>query len=225
MDLNLEELARLRQGCYRFCGTLFLYPEERRLAKLIAAAGELYEGDSLASFPFFGPWQQLFRALHRLAEDEIAELQEQYTRLFLVNPDSPPYESFYLDPQRNATGWVVAQLEREYAKRGLALSSSLQEPADHAAVELEFMAFLCKVEAQAWNREASEEGRQILNWERAFLEGHLKRWFPAFARRLATLDPEGLYTLSAEAAAAFIQHDRDLVALLLERVWAVGGIS
>jgi anaerobic sulfite reductase subunit A len=218
-DMGLMELARLRQGCYRFSGALFLYPDQERLANLVAAAGELQEGnESLAAFPFFGPWQRLLTTLQGLAEGDAAEVREEYMRLFLVNPQAPPYESFYMDPERRVAGWIAAQLAHEYTKRGLALSPSLQESPDHVAVELEFMAFLCSLEAQAWERKVLEESAQALEWQHAFLRRHLVRWFPAFVRQVVVADQEGLYAVAAEAAGALIHHDQDLIALLSDRL-------
>jgi anaerobic sulfite reductase subunit A len=213
-DMGLMELARLRQGCYRFFGALFLYPDEERLTNLTTATGELQEvSESLAAFPFFGPWRRLLTTLQGLTDGE--SIEGEYTRLFVVNPAAPLYESFYIDPKRRATGWITAQLAREYTERGLALSPSLRKPPDHVAVELEFMAYLCGLEAQTWQREASEEGIQLLEGQHAFLGQHLARWFPAFTRQVAAADQKGLYAATVEAADAFIHHDRDLVDLLL----------
>jgi TorA maturation chaperone TorD len=97
------------------------------------------------------------------------------------------------------------------------LSPSLKELPDHAAVELEFMAFLCSREARTREEEALEEGLQVLEQQRAFLDQHLGRWFPAFARQVARAGGEGLYAVTAEAAHAFVHHDQDWVALILER--------
>jgi TorA maturation chaperone TorD len=210
------ELAHLRQGYYRFSGALFLYPDEERLVNLVGAAKELQkEGDSLAVFPFFGPWRLLLATLQELTDAE--EVEEEYVRLFVVNPQAPPYESSYLDPRRRATGWITAGLAREYTEMGLAQSPSVQEPPDHVAVELEFMASLCSLEKQTWEREAPEEACQLLQSQRGFLGSHLERWFPAFARQVAAAGRDGLYVLAAEAAGALIHHDRDLVDLLLQR--------
>ncbi len=225
-DLSLAELARLRQAAYRLFGALFLYPDESRLTALVVAAGALQEaGESLAIFPFFGSWQRLLTALTltpgrgRGHAPLTVDVQQEYVHLFLVNPDGPlcpPYESFYLDPDREAAGWIPAQLEREYATAGLMLSPRLKEQPDHAAVELEFMAYLCDQEAQAWEEEVLEGAFQVLERQRAFLTGHLGRWFPAFTRRLTLVAEESLYGVTAAAAHAFVHHDRDLVALLLE---------
>jgi TorA-specific chaperone len=215
-DKGLMELAHLRQGYYRFSGALFLYPDEERLGNLVGAARELQnESNFLAVFPFFGPWRRLLATLQELTDAE--EVEEEYVRLFVVNPQAPPYESSYLDPRRRATGWITAGLAREYIERGLALSPSLQEPPDHVAVELELMSFLCNLEAQAWERGDLKEASQVLRSQRGFLGLHLERWFPAFARQVAAAGRDGLYVLAAEAAGALIHHDRDLVDLLLQR--------
>ena len=219
---TLAEVTRLRQAAYRLLGALFLYPDEVRLAKWGAMAEALTrESASLAAFPFFHPWQRLLTALQELAAGELGQLQETYVSLFMLHRDGAlclPYESFYRDPHGQAVGWVAAQLEREYAAAGLTLAPSLHDLPDHVAVELEFMAFLCDREAQAWEGEALTEGLQALREQRAFLKAHLGRWFPAFARQVMAADPLGLYAVAAEAAHAFVHHDRDWVTLLVQRV-------
>ena len=95
---GLMEPARLRQGCYRFFGALFLYPDQARLTNLVEAAGELRKGTKLlAGSPFLGPWGRLLATLQGL-EHGRAEVEGEYVRLFLVKPQAPPYESFYIDP-------------------------------------------------------------------------------------------------------------------------------
>jgi TorA maturation chaperone TorD len=216
-------LARFRQIAYRLFGSLFLYPDEARLATLMEVARELLsQSEPLAAFPFFGRWRRLLATLTTADGRSLTTIVPQkYVRLFRANSDGAlclPYESFYLDPQRKAAGWIAAQLEREYAAAGLALSPFLRELPDHVAVELEFMAFLCGREAEAWEEEALEKGLRVLERQRTFLGEHLGRWFPAFTRQVAVADQGGLYAVAAEAAAAFVHHDRDLVALLLEQV-------
>jgi TorA maturation chaperone TorD len=120
---------------------------------------------------------------------------------------------------------VAARLAREYADAGLDVSPSLNEPSDHAAVELEFMAFLCDTEARAWEEQAVEEGIQSLARQRLFLTEHLDQWFPAFARRILRVDRGRFYTVVAEAAQAFTHHDGDLLDLLLHQGRVAGAAA
>jgi TorA maturation chaperone TorD len=124
--LLLAELARLRQATYRLLGALFLYPDEARLAALAEAARALQnQGEFLAAFPFWGPWQRLLTALTsadpstalrlrsgqgsgRRRQLPTVAVQQEYARLFLTNTGGVlclPYESCYLDPNRQAAGW------------------------------------------------------------------------------------------------------------------------
>ncbi|MFQ5882204.1 MAG: molecular chaperone [Candidatus Methylomirabilales bacterium] len=219
--LELADLARFRQVAYRLFSTMLLYPDEERLKTVSAVAGELGDqGDFLVTFPFFIQWSKLLDTLQRLTDMKPARVQEEYVDVFLFNPDySPnlPYESAYLGSGAAATGWTAVGLEREYAAAGLSISPALKEPPDHAAVELEFMAFLCDQEACAWQGRRLVDGIKSLKHQAAFLERHLSRWFPTFARGVAGRESSQVYAVVTGTAQSFIIHDRDLLEALLKR--------
>lgn len=221
--MDLADLARLRQAAYRLFSTMLLYPDEERLRTVAAVAGELRDqGDLLATFSFFSQWRELLDTLHGLSDLELTRVQEEYIQVFMVKPEgSPclPYESAYLEP-KGATGWIA--LEREYAAAGLSLSPSLGEPPDHVAVELEFLYFLCHQEALAWEERRLHDAVETLKWQASFLEQHLGRWFPAFARQVGGTDNSKIYTAVTVAAQTFISHDRDLLKALVERFGCKG---
>ena len=179
----------------------------------------------LAGAQFLEPWRQMLMVLQGLVEGDLKVLEGEYVRLFLVRPMAPPLESFHVDPERRATGWIVAHISREYLSWELGPSPSLRESPDHVSVELEFMAFLCSLEANARGKEGSTEGLEILKAQMAFLDDHLGCWFPSFAQQVAIADRMGVYTSVAKTAAPFIHHDRQLVALLLARYTANEGVS
>ncbi len=209
---QLEKLGRLRQGLYRLFGALFLYPDGERLATLSVVAEELQEAeDSWSGFAFSDTLRRLLERLTGLDESPHMEIEEECTRLFLVNPVAPPYESFYMDAEGLARGWISVQLEREYADSGLSLARTLKEPPDHVAVELEFMAFLCGQQADAWEGKAETDRIRAQARQRAFLGQHLACWFPRFAARAKEANPTALYDVATAAAAAFVHHDVDLL--------------
>ena len=218
--MHLEDLASLRQLAYRLFSSALLYPEEGRLNAVAAAAVEMrQQSHSTARFAFFPQWKRLLTALADLKGHRI--LGEEYMRVFQHSPGGTPclpYESVYVDPGRQAAGWVMVLLQQEYAAAGLAVSPAMNEPPDHVAVELEFMAFLCGQEAEAWGREAMTDSARALERQAAFLRRHLGLWFPELAQRVATADGQGLYSVVAETAKAFISHDQDLIAVLLDRL-------
>lgn len=211
----MKALARLRQAIYRLLAALFLYPTEDRWCALVQASRLLKPERVLAAFPFFLPWERLLRMLANPPE-EASVLQEEYVRLFTPGFDGcrrAPYESAYRCEGAVSAGRLCAELEREYASMGLALSEDPHEAADHLAVELEYMAFLCGREAEAWERGA-EEARVLLGRERDFLNRHLVRWIPEFARSLREQEAAAVYRAGAAACEAFVQQDFDLVCLL-----------
>jgi TorA maturation chaperone TorD len=208
------EMARLRQALYRFLGMLFLYPDETRLVKVRTAAGELLEADRLWETSDFAlPLQRLLTALVGLSEEAAEQLEAAHNHLIRVKPVAPPYESFYLDSEGQARGLIVNQLEAEYASAGLALSPSLMDMPDHLAVELEFMSFLCGQEVRARETRNEADNIQIRTRQRAFLDQHLVKWFPQFARRVREAAPESLYSVIVEAAYAFLRHDLGFLGL------------
>ena len=218
--LDVADLARFRQAAYRLFSTMLLYPDEERLKTVTTVAGELEkQADFLATFSFFIQWRELLDVLQGLSGVDTAAIQEQYVQIFMVNPEYAPclpHESAYAEA-KDAPGWTAVELEREYAAAGLALASSLREAPDHAAVELEFMSFLCSQEASAWEARHQDKGIVALKRQTAFLEKHLSRWFPMLSRRVAEKDDSEIYATVTRAAEAFISHDRGLVEALVDR--------
>jgi TorA maturation chaperone TorD len=212
------DLAGLRHGLYRFFAASLLYPDEERLAFLLNASRFL-DDEALVAFAFHGPWRRLRRTLEDGAD--LRELEGTYVRLFAVAAGEaplPPYESLYVAPPGPGSALVLARVERAYAEMGLAPSPRLASPPDHASVEMEAMAFLCQREREAWDGEATADAVAALERQRTFLDRHLGRWFPLFARRVRRRAGETLYGPLVAAADAFIQHDVDLLHALAKEV-------
>ena len=223
--LPLLEWSRGRQAIYSFLSALFLYPDPERLSLLYQMAHAFSSGKALwASFGFFLPLIRLVETLSRLRDGGPAQVQQEYTRLFLLDPLAPPYESFYRDPQGPGRAWVVVQVKRAYAEAGLAASPDTGQPADFIATELEFMASLCAREAEAWEEEREGVALDLCRRQRSFLDGHLARWASSLAERVREASPHGFYALAAEAAHAFTHHDLDWLTLLLDLGGQKGGV-
>lgn len=222
--MRLGHLARLRQAVYRLFGAALLYPDADWVATLPRAAGPLLRTSApLAGLPFGGSWRRFLAALGRLGSADRPALEAAYVRHFVAGPGARPalpYESAYLPPE--ASGWLLGALDQEYARAGFEVSSSLGEPPDHTAVELEFMGILCGEEATAWEGPDLGRGLRQLEWEASFLHQHLGRWFPLFARQVAEQAATGFYAAAIGAARAFLLHDLDLTAALLGRYREAG---
>lgn len=211
----------LRGTAYRLFAASLLPPDRPRLARLRAAARPLLRSATvLAGLAIFDPWVQFLRVLRAADDGTAATLETEFARVFALTGNGagcPPYESHYRATDAETGARLTALVEQEYATAGVHLNSAVGAPPDHAAVELEFMAFLCDAEGRAWEGKLLGDCTRVLERQRRFLQNHLVRWLPSFARAVAETDRQGFYTTVGRVAAAFIHHDADLIHLLLEQ--------
>lgn len=214
-SINLPQMghARFRQVMYRLFAALFLYPDETRLSTLGTTAKELLDQiDFRESFPFSSSLELLLEALSILKMSDERAIRDEYNSLFSIKPQAPPYESYYMDPEGQFRGWIAAKLEGEYNEAGLALSPTLNELPDHIAVELEYMSYLCDLEARARELGKEADGEYHIR-QRAFMHRHLAQWFPKFMERVKDSNPEHLYHLVIDAISVFLRHEIELLRL------------
>ena len=116
----------------------------------------------------------------------------------------PPYETEYGEDTLFQKPQEMSDIAGFLAAFGLALDASKHERIDHLSCELEFVAFLARKEAHALecgNIGMQEEtGRAT----RLFLEDHLARFVPSFARRVVAADPDGFYGRVAQICLDFV---------------------
>jgi len=133
------------------------------------------------------------------------DLACEYARLFLGagGPRSvPPYASVFTSKSCSTHQQSETDAARIMAEYGLGVRTESNEPADHVAALLEFMAFLC-VEL-----ESSSEDRVSLARQKTFVENHLLNWIPEFVNVCKSSEPEGFYPHLAELTLAFLETDR-----------------
>lgn len=215
---SLDRVAQARQALYRLLASLFFYPEAPRLQALAGVALAL-DRQALAGFGLFPAWRRLVEALSSLSTDALPRLQGEYTSLFLRSTQEgslPPREGVCRGLSGADMGLLLARLQERYRDAGLAPSSGY--PPDHASVELEFMAYLCEHEGQAWQSRDLPSVVATLEREKAFLEEHLVQWFPPFARALSRQGASPFYAIVGEGASAFVLHEQGLVHAVMTHV-------
>ncbi len=212
-DYELADVARLRQALYRFCAGALLPPSPIRVDALRAAA-KLIDEQDVDAFAFASAWHALRAELDRLPGPEA--LAVEHVRLFTATSGRalcPPVESFYLGSARHAAAATSASsVEAAYRRQGLRFTAGQAYAADEAAPQLELLAHLCALEAGAREREHEGVAANAVDEQLAFLEGHLARWFPAFAARVRAATAAGFYRAVVELADVFVAHDRELAA-------------
>lgn len=215
---SVADLAELRGTTYGLLGSLFLYPAQGDLSQL-AAADSLPRWSSLAcDFPFVPRLRVLLERLQGLSDEALEHLEHEYVDLFVVSASQgscPPYESAYVKHQGWERGLVPIEVERAYTASGVTVAEQGELP-DHAALELGFLSMVCSEEERAWRNAEVERALDCLLREMRFHDEHLQRWLPAFARRLGRVArPGSFYRTLADAAHAFVVHDRDLLSVLV----------
>jgi len=217
-------VARLRQGAYRLLAALLLYPSQERLGLAPDAARYLRRRSPWAAgLAFYGPWDGLLRQVVNLGPAQLHALGDVYSTLFAgstIRGAVSLCESAYVDPLTMPPGQVLAQVEAAYAAAGLRPASRSEAP-DHAAVEMEFISFLCGQEAEAWEAASLSKVLDALWVQKGFLEQHLGRWIELPCRGAAARDGRGFYARVLRAAWALVAHDADLVRAIASRAQAL----
>lgn len=206
------DLARIRQGCYRVLAAGYRRPSAER-TEHIGAGLAVLEDMGLGAFSF----AQLLRVWDQaLAGAAPGAAASEHVRLFGSGMDGalcPPIEAQHLgenlvgDPARHA-----GRIESLMRRSGFAARDD-DRPPDHLVVELELASALCGAEAEA--RAQGDTGGRWLAWQKELVVV-LALWVPGFAASVVERDRSGVYSSLAEATAAFVIHEHDLVRMLLE---------
>ncbi len=211
-----SELApQVRGALYALFGDVWRYPDESSVRDILHfdVANDALDVGSSSPLPWLTMYVELRSTCERLAlrplSNLVKDLQTDHVRLFghSVRGACPPYELEYDRGEIIQQTAELADLAGFYTAFGLQLADSAFERPDHAAVECEFMGVLCAKEA--WGLETGEPAlaESCFDAQRLFLRDHLARWFPAFARRVETADPIGLYGRTALLAREIVNED------------------
>jgi TorA maturation chaperone TorD len=205
------DVAKLRQGLYRFLGEALLPPSAETFEMLAGAVVVLNDRD-IDVFAFSPDWRKLGR--HFPVDITGSGLDVGYVRLFasgISHALSPPTESYYrVSAKGGGIAEFVGDLQRNYRGMGIE-SSGLDEPPDHISTELEVMAYLCDREANLWADDQVRLVGDVLDQENRFLRRHLTVWIPAFRERVHAADPPSFYRDLVDMVHSFLVHDRDFV--------------
>ncbi|MGR5178395.1 molecular chaperone TorD [Vibrio parahaemolyticus] len=152
--------------------------------------------------------ESLVDALNRLQvrEDAQLELSADFCDLFLKTDKhgALPYASMYIGESGLLNDKPAQEMAKLLSKHSIAVDENLNEPADHLAIELDFLGNLIirsnELEAEAHMNRAFEE-------QTRFIEGFLLSWVPQFVTKCQQHDEFGFYAAAARLLEAFIRLD------------------
>lgn len=140
-------------------------------------------------------------ATHLLKDIPLEHLQAEHTRLFInayPHLPCPPYESAY--KEGTLLGDSAEAVDRIYRENGIVVKG---EDVDHAAVELEFMAFLLALADEKATATAA-----------SFFEEHLLSWMPKFAADIQQASNLDFFRETGILLGAFLENMRQEFSLM-----------
>ena len=126
------------------------------------------------------------------------ELAADFSQLFLTDAKkgAPPYASVYL----STTGQLFEKPHHDmlelFKKEGLIIDPNFKEPADHIAIQLDYMGNLIV-----------KEGGNTTNAQKAFINNHLINWLPQFIEATKKVKNSGFYQGVCKLLLVFIAND------------------
>lgn len=206
---------------YRLLSMVFRLPTEEMSVGLLDGS---LRNDVLDIFEELG----LFDARIETIQTKLAALQgdlsdrhelftamrREYTRLF-THPRRPAvdiYETLFLfQPEAGNTpnpdlfiSPTAMDAERCYRQAGLVRSGSVNEPGDHMATELEFMAYLYLCQAKGVQEADLEETEQRKVQIMEFSKTHLQKWAIAFFDRCSSASESDVYQTLGQLGSLFM---------------------
>ncbi len=153
-------------------------------------------------------------------EEARLELAVEYANLFLGIKGKPPHpsESAYRSEDHLIMQEPMDEVLHAYWDAGVNKEKKFTEPADHIAVELQFMAYLCRKTAEALGRNEKDNALKYLKMQRDFLRNHLSLWVSSFVKDILETAEVDFYKGIAIITKRFIELDNSMINDMLKAV-------
>jgi TorA-specific chaperone len=154
------------------------------------------------------PIEQLITSLNQLQDREDAqlELSADFCDLFLKTDKhgALPYASMYIGKSGLLNDTPAQDMADLLAKHNIAVDKNLNEPADHIAIELDFLGNLI---IRSNELESAVHMEEALRYQANFIESQLLTWLPEFTQRCKKQDEFGFYSAVSSVLLAFCNID------------------
>ena len=219
---GIASVLEARAFAYDILKRAFLQEPSERFINLLT------EGQIVQAFPFSASKAALRKAINRIvlylkqpdapSRKKWETLHWDYTRMF-IGPGkvpAPPWESIYRDPDHLYFSQETQEVRNAYRMHNLLPKDLGHQPDDHLGLELDFLHKLCEA-ARDKAKMADETGLvEILKDQKAFLDEHLLRWVPDWARDVMKNAETDFYKGMAELLEAYLNLDVQIIEELLE---------
>jgi putative dimethyl sulfoxide reductase chaperone len=125
-----------------------------------------------------------------------------------------PYESVYRSQGAGGGGRLcgpeTTAVEQVYLRQGVESSEGFSELPDHAGVELEFMALLCRKAVDALRMGDQAAVQEYHHQQYCFFTEHVETWVRLLAERLASQAQTSLYRFLGNFLILFLELEANL---------------
>ncbi|MFH1490541.1 MAG: molecular chaperone TorD family protein [Pseudomonadota bacterium] len=225
---TISILSRFRGMVYSLLSRIFSEePDQTALEGVENILGILDQATDLTQFyrhEHFQEGNKLLKTFFDQAngdknETMIIDLAKTYAALFLGVGEHTVglCESVYRSEQGLLFQSTHFEVQEAYQKIGMAKSDEFHEPADHIAVELSYMAYLCRlIDESVVN--GGGQAACYLEMQKAFCTKHLLPWVPDFTQKVIQGNQSPFYSSMGYLLNGFVQDDCDLIDLLVKEV-------
>lgn len=205
--MNHIEILSLSGSCFRLLSACFYEPDKDLFLEQQACHNLSHLLNS------FSP--KAAECAQKMDEEMTRQDQQQlsidYSALFIGPFDllAPPYGSVYLEKKREVMGETTINVLKFYQDAGLQVEAS--EPADHIAIELEFMSFLHDKETSALQEGTNDEADHYSDLRKKFFSSCLDPWVSEFCNTICNGTDNSFYQHLAKCLSAYIVAYRQQV--------------
>jgi TorA maturation chaperone TorD len=207
--------ATARGDMYKFLSAVFLEPPTEALVAPLLADGFVEGLEEVFGTAVVDDLRQFIREFR----EDYEGLDQEFQSLFMVPLGRyvTPYEAVYRDEWEVGDSRVRGLLmgpstlavKQLYREAGAAISEDFKDLPDHVGLELACMEFLCKAEAQAWDRQDLAEVHRVRGFQTRLLLEHLVEWVPMLCERIREFAAGPLYRGIARLTEAYLVLESD----------------
>ncbi|MDG6907850.1 MAG: molecular chaperone TorD family protein [Nitrososphaerota archaeon] len=145
-------------------------------------------------------------------DEEKLKLDVEYANLFLsVLVRIHPSESSYTTREHLVYDEPRQEVFEIYVREGVEKIAEFTEPEDHIAIEMQFMAYLCRKAIEANEQQNWESMLGLLKTQEDFVRKHLMNWTPKLTKNIIEKSNTGFYRGAAKITNAFLEVESDSI--------------
>ena len=224
--ISLEEFAKIetnRAALYRFVAKLFRAPLAGGDIEMLAASDLAARSGDEAGISHGLKVMGRYLAKRNTGTREV--LGRDYTCAFLGVQEAEgkvalPFESAFTSDHQRYMGEARGKVYNIYKRCSLKLADGIDLPEDHLSFMCDFMAAMIDRTVPLLEKKDDASLRQNLLLQRAFLDRHIRNWFPEFARIASAIVQDRVYKGALEYAQGVFDLDAKVLKNLLSDVGA-----